>query len=326
MNQIAAHREALLQLLESTRLRPHEVSERLERALDRSYWQELNPSLSIADESDDENIETAAFEPRAQAKLKEAFVREGHFRIHSLLASVAVDRLKVGMEVVRGAGWPSVFGFVYDQFWLVSRAPSLVGLLSTILGPNYKQNCHVWSHYVFPKRGATGWPPHVDNPGRQNRITIWIALNDATLENGCMHVIPKDLAPPGMADNFVKLDAFSHADVSTLLQAGRALPAPAGTVLGWGPEIIHWGSGNTTGGRTHPRISISQEFVEASMTPREDELPLFDTAGCLPTFEQRLYAVATGILNYQKMETLLIRYADLAKKLVSATRTAVNAA
>ena len=69
VNQTVAHQEAVLQLLESTRLPPQEVSERVERALDRSYWEEMNPSLSVADESIAENVETATIEPQAQAQL-----------------------------------------------------------------------------------------------------------------------------------------------------------------------------------------------------------------------------------------------------------------
>ena len=317
MNQTAGHQEALLRLLEETRLLSSEVSERLAQAQDPAYWKDLDPSLSISGEDPGDNLETNPLGLSALADLQKEFVREGYFQIDSLLSEATAERLKAGIEIVRGAGWPPVFSFVYDQFWLPGRTPSLAGLLSAILGPGYKQSCHLWSHYVCPQRGAAGWPPHVDNPGRRNRVTVWLALSDATLGNGCLYLISKDLAPPGIAENFVKLDSFSHADLCTLLQGGRALPVRTGAVLGWGPEVIHWGSFHKAE-YTHPRISISQEFVSASETPRDDEFPLLDTARSLPTFEQRLYAIAKGILAYQGVETLLIRYLDLAQRLVAA--------
>jgi ectoine hydroxylase-related dioxygenase (phytanoyl-CoA dioxygenase family) len=258
----------------------------------------------------------------ATAKLKEDFAGKGYFQIDSLLSRATVERLKAGIESVRDAGWPGVFSFVYDQFWTTSRAPFLVDLLSHILGPGYKQSCHLWSHYVHAKQGAAGWPPHLDNYGRPDRVTVWFALSDATLDNGCLYLIPKDLTPPGIAEKFVNLDSFPLSDLRALLQGGRALPVSAGAVLGWGPEVIHWGA--YAAEQTQPRISISQEFVADSLTRREDEVPLFDTSGSLPTFEQRLYAIGKGILTYQRVETLLIRYLDLAQELVAATTSAAT--
>ena len=127
----------------------------------------------------------------------------------------------------------------------------------------------------------------------------------------------------GIAENFLKIDSFSFADMKNLLQGGRALPVRTGSVLGWGPEVIHWGSYHK-GQHEHPRFSISMEFVGASERQRDDEPPLLDTIKSLPTFEQRLYAIAQGILVYQKAETLLIRYLDLAERLVAATESAVR--
>jgi hypothetical protein len=327
MTPPASHREAVLELLEETRLRPSEVGERLEKALDRRYWERLNLSLSI-DVEDGEKIDAAAAadaEALKQQKLADRFATEGYFQIDSLFSEAVVEDLKTGIEAVRQAGWPAVFAFVYDQFWQTARAPKLVGLLTRILGPEFRQSCHLWSHYVPADSGAGGWPPHIDNPGRQDRVTVWIALNAATLDNACLYLIPKHLTPAGVAENFAGLDSFSHADVTALLQGGRALPVPAGSVIGWGPDVIHW-SALRSSGQSHPRISISQEFLAASATPRQDELPLFPVQSRLPTFAQRLYAIATAILAYQRVETPMIRYLELAQRLVAATSTsALNA-
>jgi hypothetical protein len=323
MIQTSGHREALLQLLEGTRLSQSEVSERLTQAHDPVYWKNLNPTLSINGENPGEKIETSPPGLKVQGDLEKEFDRQGYFQVDSVLSEATAERLRSGIEIVKGAGWPPVFSFVYDQFWLPVRTPSLVGLLSAILGPGYKQSCHVWSHYVCPQGGAHGWPPHVDNPALRNRVTVWFALNDATLDNGCLYLISKSLAPPGIAENFVKLDSLSFADLRTLLQGVRAMPVRAGAALGWGPEVIHWGSYHQ-GQQKHPRFSISLEFVGTSERPRNDEFPLLDTTKSLPTFEQRLHSIAKGILAYQKVETLLIRYLGLAQQLLTATDPAVR--
>jgi ectoine hydroxylase-related dioxygenase (phytanoyl-CoA dioxygenase family) len=323
MNQTSGHREALLQLLEETRLTESEVSERLAQAQDPAYWKSLNPSLSINSECLGDRIETNLPGPEAQADLQEEFGRKGYFQIDSVLSEANAERLKTGMEIVKDAGWHPVFSFVYDQFWLPVRTPLLESVLSAILGAGYKQSCYLWAHYVCPLRGAHGWPPHVDYAGRRNRVNVWLALSDATLDNGCMYLIPKDLTPPGIAENFLKIASFSFADVKTLLQGGRALPVRTGAALGWGPEVIHWGSYHK-GQHGNPRFSISMEFVGASERQKDDEPPLLDTTKSLPTFEQRLYSIAQGILVYQKAETLLIRYLDLAQRLLAKTESAVR--
>jgi len=259
----------------------------------------------------------------AQAELQKDFEREGYFQMDSVLSEACAEQLKAGIEIVRDAGWPPVFSFVYDQFWLTVRTPSLVNVLSAILGPGYEQSCYLWAHHVSPLRGAHGWPPHVDYARRRNRVTVWLALSDATLDNGCMYLIPKDLTPPGIAENFLKVDSFSFADMKNLLQGGRALPVRTGAALGWGPDVIHWGSYHK-GQPRNPRFSISLEFVGASEKPRDDEPPLLDTTKSLSTLEQRLYSIAQGILVYQKAETSLIRYFDLAERLRAATDSAVR--
>src|SRR5207245_2078717 len=125
---------------------------------------------------------------------------EGYFQAEPLFSVRVIQRLRNGIEVLRKEDWPPVFSFIYDEFWLATRGPSLAGLLSTALGPEHRQIPHLWTFYIPPTRGATGWLPHVDgweksdgSGDRSNRLTVWIPLSEATLENGCMYVIPKHL-------------------------------------------------------------------------------------------------------------------------------------
>src|ERR1051326_9065548 len=105
MTPPASHREAVLELLEETRLRPSEVGEGLEKALDRRYWERLNLSLSI-DVEDGERIDAAAAadaEALKQQKLADRFATEGYFQIDSLFSEAVVEKFKNRVEE-SGAG------------------------------------------------------------------------------------------------------------------------------------------------------------------------------------------------------------------------------
>src|SRR5262249_58094823 len=111
-----------------------------------------------------------------------------------LIDEATLAALNGAVDAVRTAGWPPVFAFVYDEFWSLVRIPAITTLLSATLGRGFRQIPHVWVHVVPPIEGGRGWTPHVD--GYQNdRISVWLALSDATVENECMHLVPKADAP-----------------------------------------------------------------------------------------------------------------------------------
>src|SRR5439155_11077396 len=126
--------------------------------------------------------------------------------------------------------------------WAVARVPSLVRLLSGALGEGYRQVSRVWLHHVPPRNAASGWPPHFDGYRRANRLTVWVPLTDATLDNGCIYLIPRNLIPAGTAAAFAGAGGLGVPDVQALLQASRAVPTPVGTVVGWSFDVLHWGA------------------------------------------------------------------------------------
>ena len=116
------------------------------------------------------------------------------------------------------------------------------------------------------KVGGNFGVPHRDNlygkchteAGLPSILGIWIPCVDATTENGCMYVVPRE-----RDDLFEKSDDklhpaphlnpnFPHAHV-------LPLPAEAGTVLMWHHSTIHWGS-SCSPYATHPRKSIAMSF------------------------------------------------------------------
>jgi Phytanoyl-CoA dioxygenase (PhyH) len=295
-------RHAALELLGDIR-RSDETNLPLESALSPDFWRGLNPSLSIGDEQDAQRFESAELRPEDLPQLREKVRVEGYFKTKQILDTTELNRLRAGIETLRAEGLPAGFCLVYDQFWLLARTPSLVQLVATILGPQYRQSWWAWCNYVEPVRAARGWHPHRDGSHQSDRMTVWIPVTDASLDNGCMYVIPKDKIDPQTT--------LEEADARTLLHATRALPARPGEVLGWDFDVIHWGS-SSSDAATEPRVSLSQVFIARSWEPSGEVL--FDVSS-LPSFEERLYAICHGLLHYGKFELTLTRYADLARRL-----------
>ena len=304
---------AAQQLLSQAKLSAGEINTRITNALSPDYWRQLNAALGVARRTELPAAPGAA----AFASQAEQFVRAGYFQTAPIMPLDLIARLKAGVDTVKQNDWPAVFVYVYDEFWQVARSEPIESLLQTLLGGDYRQSCHVWGHCVQAHDGAAGWRPHVDNPRTPERVTIWIALTDATLDNGCMYLIPKQRAPVEIDTAFRKAASVDKNIVNQLLQNSRALPALAGSVLGWGSGVIHWGS--ACHGAGAPRLAISQEFFAAGAVPSASEQPIFDCRGELPTFTERLAVIAKAIVNYERFEPLLIRYQDLAKELLRQT-------
>jgi ectoine hydroxylase-related dioxygenase (phytanoyl-CoA dioxygenase family) len=303
------------QLLSQAKLSAREIETRITHALNPDYWRQLNPALGLARRSE---LPAAADAAAVFASQAEQFVRAGYFQTAPFMPLDFIARLKAAVDTVRQNDWPAVFVYVYDEFWQVARSEPIKSLLQTLLGDGYRQSCHVWGHCVQARDGAAGWRPHIDNPRTPGRVTIWIALTDATLDNGCIYLIPKNRAPVEIDSAFRKAATVDKKIVNQLLQNSRALPALAGSVLGWGSGVIHWGS--ACHGVGAPRLAISQEFFAASATPSASEKPVFDCRGELPTLTERLEVIAKAIVNYQRFEPLLVRYQNLAEELLRRTK------
>jgi phytanoyl-CoA hydroxylase len=73
----------------------------------------------------------------------------------------------------------------------IARAPSIVDALTGVIGPNVKM---MQSMLFIKAEGKPGQAWHQDEahiPTRDRSLTAaWIALDDATVENGCLWVIP----------------------------------------------------------------------------------------------------------------------------------------
>jgi len=297
-----------------------EVEARAGKAVDRAYWESLLPRHPDGRDGLGGSLVTNPVTPGHIDALLRQYDESGYFATDPIVPAESIALLLECVEAVRRDGWPPVFSFVYNPFWQIARLPVLRTLLTEVLGPGYRQIPHVWTYYIGRRRRSTGWQPHIDgfaladgsiSPGR---VSVWIPLTDATLENGCMYVVPRDFVPPDTSRKWSRLDVLDAGFVRALLQGSRALPAQAGSMLGWDFDIVHWGS--TCTGAGHSRISFAMEFISAEQVPAEQELPLISLDADLPGFGERLRAIAAGILAYARFEPRLARYAALAETLL----------
>src|SRR5207253_5707775 len=123
--------------------------------------------------------------------------QHGYGALPAFLPDAALSALNGSIDGVVGAGWPPVFAFVFDVMWSVVRTSAVRSIVAHTIGAGAAQVPHVWVHVVPAVAGARGWAPHKDGgfaTGSPSRLSVWIALTDASIENGCMYVLPRSHA------------------------------------------------------------------------------------------------------------------------------------
>jgi len=216
--------------------------------------------------------------------------------------------MAVGIDELVQQNLPPVFAFVYDEFWRLRQR--LTSLLTAILGEGYLQLPDLWAWYLPPVDGYAGWGQHRDRlakmlcpNGMPTALTLWLPLTDATPANGCMYMIPASQDP-----NYPEQ---LQSNEITNLQSVRALPAPAGSVLGWNQNVLHWG-GRSSSKAILPRISIAWEFQRDDIPAQRS--PILSPISLL-TFPQRLTLIGQQIVQYQHMYPLSEALAEVAQAL-----------
>jgi hypothetical protein len=276
---------------------------------DAEHWRRLNPQLTVAGGDPIDELEIPDV---ARRRIREEIVREGYFRLEETVPPAVASGLRLAVERLRALKLPPIFIFVYDEAWRLGAR--LAPALRALLGGPYAQVPGFWVWHLDARREAAGWPPHRDlgphavYPGGAPKIvTLWIPLSDATPENGCIYIVPRHLDTPGL----------SPAD----LQSIRALPARAGTVLGWAHDVLHW-SGRASVRSQSDRVSFAIEFQRTDLDgplldgPPYTE-PLLD-ARVPPPFEQRLSLIGQQVLVYSTRYQMPPRLLDVARRLVEA--------
>lgn len=228
------------------------------------------------------------------AALAAALGGDGYLELPGLIPPALVAAGRAAVELIVARGVPAVCAFAFDPFWQL--VPLLASIATEALGGPVDILDSFWAWHVAGG-GARGWPPHRDRPSRAftdddrlASITLWVALTDATLRNGCIHVAPAcwdyEYRNPGARDH---LASIQHI---------RALPAAAGTVLGWTHALLHWGTAAAAG--EPPRISVAFEFVRAGVESTDDAFPV----DLFPGLADRCAIIGHQIAKYQHMHAL----------------------
>lgn len=139
---------------------------------------------------------------------------------------------------------------VFEEF---ARDGALVELVAEVLGDD-DVDCFL-SQFIFKTPGAYGQPWHQDalyfpfEPDRQ--LGVWLAVSEATLANGCLHVLPGSHREPVHAhvrderpgSNYGYLEIVDH-------DMGAAVPVlmQPGDLLLFHSHLMHRSTDNTSDG------------------------------------------------------------------------------
>jgi hypothetical protein len=229
---------------------------------------------------------------------------EGWARLPRALDDEQVALLLEAVRGVRQRGLPAVFAFLYPEVWSALASPLLEARAKALLGDGVRQLPRAWITIVRPVEGARGWEPHLDAArparvmpdGRDERLTIWLPLTDATVDNGCMHIVPASRVGALPVDMFEQ-ETVSSARALEVLHAVQAVECRAGDALCWRTDVIHFG-GWATGESTTPRMALAVHLIHGDASVPVRERPTRDLFGPPPTHAERVAFVAKQLLLY----------------------------
>tara|TARA_B110000971_G_scaffold179086_1_gene185265 strand:+ start:3440 stop:4351 length:912 start_codon:yes stop_codon:yes gene_type:complete len=265
---------------------------------DISFWDKIFTSLHTSHTA---NLKSS-FKPfdieSDRVKLYKArLINEGFIQMPQLPWDNWFIDLKEAIELFERLSIPLPFIFVYCEPWLLVSKLNIV--IKKLFGESYYLLPDFWVWHVDPNKEAAGWMPHRDKGpnalfqnGAPKSLTIWIPITDATIENGCMYVLPANRDPSYVSGGFDK----EKLDMQNIV----ALPASAGSPLIWNQGVLHWGS-RSLHRNSPPRMSVAFEVQIANVDPFNQPLikPLE-----IPNFEDRLKLICKQVLQYSHMYPL----------------------
>ena len=170
---------------------------------------------------------------------------------------------------------------VFDQF---SRTPKLAQVAKSI---GFQDPAIIQSMYIFkPPRIGGEVLPHQDSTyiytEPESCVGFWFALEDATIENGCMHFIPGAHKQPLKKRNYRDTDGNIVNEIvdDTPFDTSLALPAeaPAGTLVVFDGRAPHMSGPNTSDKSRHAytlhAIDRQCRYPASNWLQRSDDLPL----------------------------------------------------
>ena len=233
-----------------------------------AYWKELNPDADITDDPWELDLNSDPWPDGSADIVRKDLEKEGYAVSACCFSQSKLKPLiSIILNVVR-AGHRPAYALVYDDFYRffseVGKYLQLVFRSDVLLVPDEFD-----VHYVPTSDRAAGSKPHRDNidakdyldtEGVPELLNVWIPLTDATLANSCIYVLPAN-QDPAFRQTVAGNNVHSTMDDASL-QAVRAVPADAGTLLFWAPSLLHWGS-RSSDKADAPRVSVACYFQSA---------------------------------------------------------------
>lgn len=290
------------------------TKEKLDNALKRDFWLELNPELSIGDDPIAEaNEPPYEIADELSSRCASQYAEDGYFQSTPVIPEEETKKLVEGIIRVTDQGFPAQFCLLYDEYWKPLKR--LSQLLEPVIGKNYMLLPDFWFYNVATSDDDGGWSPHRDlqfpnsvNPdGTPKIINLWIPLTDATTLNGCMYMLPASRDPDYPKD-FSSLIGQDFRTVKhytpEMLQNFRALPAKAGSILGWNQYVFHWGSRSSHWAK-EPRINYSMYVQRGDVKPYDDlAIHLNGNNNFKLSFEMRMGIICRSLWQYKDTNDL----------------------
>lgn len=179
-------------------------------------------------------------------------------------------------------------GLTDQFFWNLVKHPQVLAHLEALIGPG-AQLLQTMSLVKPPGIGSPkDW--HQDIPyfpitPTRDVVGVWIAIDDATIDNGCMQVVPGShhLGPVAHVQGPTGW-RIEPTLCDQLKPSTRALPMTAGSALFFDAALFHFTDANTT---DHRRRSVQNHYVPTSTRISEGKTgQLFNLAGEKPPLAQ----------------------------------------
>ena len=230
--------------------------------------------------------------------LTERYERDGYVIVSDMLSQVEVEALKAeALRICRGevgavkglvpASAEDSDGEAIRRYICIHMPhkisdvmldtlahPRIADVLTRLIGPNVKA---MQSMFFTKGEGKPGQAWHQDEyfiPTRDRSLAgVWIALDDATVENGCLWVIPGSHRPgvlyPDREHDDERFDCTVEAyDFPYLDDDAIAVEIPAGTAIVFNGYLLHRSLPNT--GRDGMRRAYVGHYMSAqSLLPWE---------------------------------------------------------
>lgn len=164
------------------------------------------------------------------------------------------DNLGADEFLVYGRGWRDRLP---GYFHLMSN-PTIIDAVESLIGPEIFSNPVYNVRPKVPRVAAGAVPWHQDKsywPDANSNpvITVWLSFVDATLENGCLHVIPRTQNKKVLSYHAESYSGTGYTELDVkhlerLLGAGRAaaLPVKAGTAILFNDRLVHCSTPNNS--------------------------------------------------------------------------------